>query len=167
MKNIILFLSLVIPTINGFSQQINTEKSIINFILPKAEGTITGLKGTIVIDLIDITKSSFNVSIDPNTIDTGNKKRDNHLRTEDYFYVEVFPKITFISESVTKTKKGYSTEGTMKLHGISQKVVINFTVTETDSEMTLIGNLSVNQLDYEMAKKDKIVEVKITCVLTK
>lgn len=167
MKNIILLLTLIIFTANGFSQQINSKKSIVNFKVPKAEGTITGMTGEVVFDFDDISKSKFNVAIDPNTIDTGNKKRDDHLRTEDFFYVEMFPKITFVSTSVSKTENGYSTEGTMKLHGVSQKVTINFTVSETGSEITLVGSLSINQLDYEMAKKDKQVDIEITCVLTK
>lgn len=164
MKYLLLFFTITIHFI-GLSQKINTEKSIVNFTVPKTEGTIVGMKGSVNLDLENIGNSTFNVSIDPTTINTGNKKRDKHLRTEDFFYVEMFPKISFISKSVYKTRTGYATKGNMSLHGISKVVIINFTIVETEGETTLIGHLSINQKDYEMAKKDKLVDVKITCVL--
>lgn len=166
MKHLLLFFTIIINLI-GLAQKINTEKSIVNFTVPKTEGTIVGMEGNVALDIDDISNSKFNVSIDPNTINTGNKKRDKHLRTEDFFYVEMFPKITFKSKSVYKTRAGYATKGNISLHGISKEVIINFTIVETEGETTLIGHLSINQKDYEMAKKDKMVEVKITCVLMK
>jgi polyisoprenoid-binding protein YceI len=167
MKKIYLSILLLAYVFIGTAQQIDTEKSIINFKVPKAEGTIGGMTGEVILDLKDLNSAKFNVSINPNTINTDNKKRDSHLRTEDFFNVELFPKIIFTSTKVMKIENSYVTMGTMNLHGVIQKVNIDFTIEETVTGMVLKGNMTLNQKDFEMAKKDKNVDIEITCVLKK
>ena len=60
-------------------------------------GEIKGLKGIIKWDAENPSASSFNVSVDVNTINTGIDMRDNHLRKEEYFNAEKFPTINFSS----------------------------------------------------------------------
>ena len=165
MKSIFLSILMVSFLIVGNAQQINIEKSIVNFKVPKAEGTIGAMTGEIVLDLDDLENAKFNVSIDPNTINTGNKKRDKHLRTEDFFAVKLFPKITFTSSKITKIGDSYVAMGTMNLHGVSQKVNIDFTINSTETGMILQGKITLNQMDYEMAKKDNVVDIEIICVI--
>src|SRR5215470_10733455 len=64
-------------------------------------GSFKGLQGTISFDPGDVKKDSLDLSVDANTIDTDNSMRDNHLRKEDYFDVQNYPRIRFVSTSVT------------------------------------------------------------------
>ena len=49
--------------------------------------------------------SSFNVSVDVNTINTGVDSRDSHLKKEEYFNAEKYPTINFASTSIEKSNE--------------------------------------------------------------
>src|SRR3954463_2260770 len=51
--------------------------------------------GTFTIDDADVTKSTFNVELSADKIDTYNDKRDAHLKSPDFFNAKQYPKITF------------------------------------------------------------------------
>src|ERR1700743_298750 len=59
--------------------------------LSTVRGHFNGVKGTIVYDAGNISKSSVNVTIDVTTVDTGNSARDNHLKPDSFFVVAKFP----------------------------------------------------------------------------
>lgn len=73
-------------------------------------------------------KSNMNVSIQSNSIDTNHEKRDNHLRSPDFFNVKQFPSIQFKSKKVTVNKQGepVTIKGELFLHGKSN--VVTFAV---------------------------------------
>src|SRR5689334_7577370 len=64
------------------------------------KGEFKGLKGTIRWDSANLANSSFNVSVDVNTINTGIDMRDNDLKKETYFNAEKYPTINFVSTVV-------------------------------------------------------------------
>ena len=64
-------------------------------------GLLSGLDGKIQFDPLNLNVSSFDVSLDANTINTGNSMRDSHLRNDSYFDVKNYPRIHFISTKVT------------------------------------------------------------------
>jgi polyisoprenoid-binding protein YceI len=70
------------------------------------KGAFDTFSGTIELDDKDITKSTVNVTIDPASVNTKNKKRDDHLRSPDFFDAAKFPKMTFVSTKVEKAKDG-------------------------------------------------------------
>src|SRR5215510_7337077 len=63
-------------------------------------GTFEGLSGSITFDPAKIASASFDVSVDAKTVDTDMEARDNHLRKEEYFDVEKYPKLTFRSTKI-------------------------------------------------------------------
>src|SRR5262249_24746212 len=65
---------------------------------------------------------AFNLSIKAESIDTGNPKRDDHLRSGDFFNAKQFPAITFRSTSVKPIKEGYEVRGDFTLHGVTRPV---------------------------------------------
>lgn len=82
--------------------------------------------GTVEINDIDITKSKVEVNIDTNSINTNVKKRDEHLRSADFFDVAKFPAMTFVSKKVVKAGKGkLKVTGDLTLHGVTKEVVLN------------------------------------------
>jgi len=70
--------------------------------------------------------SSLNVIIQSASIDTNHSKRDDHLRSPDFFNAKQFPTILFSSPLVIKTHNGESViEGTLELLGVSKAVTLS------------------------------------------
>jgi polyisoprenoid-binding protein YceI len=67
----------------------------------KVRGAFNEFEGSAVIDGVDPSNSSVNVTLQVASVDTRNAQRDNHLRTNDFLDVDNFPVITFASTSVS------------------------------------------------------------------
>ena len=76
------------------------EFSIKNLFFFTVKGRLTALEGTIVLDEADITRSSVVATISADSIDTGVKRRDAHLRSRDFLDASNYPNILFQSSSV-------------------------------------------------------------------
>ena len=106
----------------------NVGFSIVHF-FAKVPGRFTKIEGTFTLDPDDYSKGEVNISIDPESIDTANEDRDNHLRGPDFFDVAGHPKITFASTKVLPAGKNkVKVEGTLTLHGVSQPVTLDVDV---------------------------------------
>jgi polyisoprenoid-binding protein YceI len=88
-------------------------------------GRIGGVKGTLVFNETDITKSTVTVTIDTSTVDTGEPNRDAHLKTAAFFDVPNFPTATFTSSSVVKNGSRLTVNGNLTLHGVTLPVVLD------------------------------------------
>ena len=88
-------------------------------------GQVKGIKGTIDIDDKDLTKSKVDVTLDIATINTQNEKRDNHLRSPDFFDTQKFPVIKFVSTKVVKTADGLKVTGDLTIRGTTKQVDLN------------------------------------------
>ena len=84
-------------------------------------GRFNDVSGSFTIDE-SAEKCSFNLTIKTDSVDTGNKKRDEHLRSPDFFNAKQYPTITFKSTSVKAAKGGYEVTGDLTLHGKSKSV---------------------------------------------
>lgn len=70
--------------------------------------------------------SSAEAVIEIKSVDTANEKRDNHLRTADFFDAEKYPQMTFKSKSVKDaTKDGFKLVGDLTLHGVTKEVTLD------------------------------------------
>jgi len=91
--------------------------------------------GTVEINDHDITKSKVVVSIDTNSINTNVPKRDEHLRSSDFFDVAKFPTMTFVSTKVAKAGKDkLKVTGDLTLHGVTKQVVLDIEGLSTESK---------------------------------
>ena len=176
MKNIFLVLLLLAFTASGFAQNIDQSKSKVDFKIgsimwAKVKGEITNMDGTVNFNEDDLSKSSFNVSVDVKTIDTDNEKRDEHLKNEDFFETEKYPFISFKSSEITKTDDGYVTYGKLTIKDVTKDVSIPFSVQKTGRSKTLVGEFEITRLDYTVGVDqsnmlvDKKVKMTITCVV--
>jgi polyisoprenoid-binding protein YceI len=109
--------------------KIDPARSTIGFkvrhMLGTAKGKFTRFNGTIEIDREQPEQSSVTVSIQAASIDTGIAKRDEHLRTADFFNVEKFPDITFKSRKVTRTgANAGEIAGDLTMHGVTKPVTL-------------------------------------------
>jgi polyisoprenoid-binding protein YceI len=84
-------------------------------------GRFNDFSGAFAIDP-DPGKCSFSLTIKAESIDTGNAKRDGHLRSPDFFNVKQFPTIAFKSTAVKALKDGYEVVGDMTMHGATKSI---------------------------------------------
>lgn len=156
-----IFAALIVafPVRSADTYQIDTAHSWIGFsvrhmMVTNVRGRFTDFSGTIVYDEQDITKSSVSVTIKTASINTENADRDRHLRSADFFDVEKYPEITFVSQRIEKRGDGYLCIGTLSIRGVSREVAIPFTVTGKVKDQrgnTRIGveaSLTINRQDY-------------------
>ena len=94
----------------------------------RVRGTFKDYEAAIFYVEDDLLKSSVSVVIDVKSIDTGSGFRDDHLRSADFFDAEQFPRISFHSERVVKTPKGFVVIGPLTIRDVTQEVRIPFTI---------------------------------------
>ena len=91
----------------------------------KVPGSFTQFSGTITVDRDNLENSSVAVSIDVGSVNTANEKRDNHLKSPDFFDAAKFGTITFKSTSWKKTgDSSFDVTGDLTIHGITKSVVL-------------------------------------------
>ena len=94
------------------------------------------------LDTTDPTASSAKVSIRTASISTGQADRDAHLRSADFFDVETFPEIGFVTTSVTRADVAtWTVTGDLTIKGVTNPVTIDFE--STGSARDPFGNLRV------------------------
>ena len=71
----------------------------------------------------DPAKCAIVLNIQTDSVDSGNAKRDEHLRSPDFFNTKQFPLMTFKSTAVTTVEGGYEITGDLTLHGVTKAVV--------------------------------------------
>jgi polyisoprenoid-binding protein YceI len=98
----------------------------VGHLLGTAKGKFTKFTGTIEVDREHPEKSSVTATIQAASIDTANAKRDEHLRSADFFNVQQYPEITFKSRRVKQT--GANTgeiTGDFTMHGVTRAITLN------------------------------------------
>jgi polyisoprenoid-binding protein YceI len=97
----------------------------VRHLLSKVRGRFTAFDGTIRADWARPANSSVEFTIDAKSINTDNERRDNHLRSADFFEVEKFPQITFKSTSVKATgERTFDVTGNLTMHGVTKVVTL-------------------------------------------
>ena len=83
-------------------------------------GRFNTVSGTFTIDSANPAGTSFALTIKADSIDTNNRKRDDHLESPDFFNVKQFPGITFQSTAVKPIDGGYEVTGDFTMHGVTK-----------------------------------------------
>lgn len=87
-------------------------------------GRFNEVDGKFSLDRENPSKSTFELTIKADSVDTANKARDEHLRQPDYFDTKQFPTIEFKSTSTKAVAGGYEVTGNFTMHGTTKKVTI-------------------------------------------
>ena len=85
-------------------------------------GRFNEVDGKFSLDREDPAKSAFSLTIKAESVDTGNEKRDEHLRQPDYFDTKQFPTIEFKSTAVKAIEGGYEVTGDFTMHGKTNEI---------------------------------------------
>ncbi len=100
--------------------------SVKHMMVSTVRGEFQKISGTVSVDEKDVTKSKVNVTIDPASINTRQEKRDEHLRSADFFDVAQYPTMTFVSTKVQKGKAGkLKVTGDLTMHGVTKPVTLD------------------------------------------
>lgn len=78
----------------------------------------------------DLTKSEISIEIKASSVDTGDPKRDEHLRNPDFFDTAKYPLIKFTSTKISKAGKGYKLVGDLTIRDVRKSVTLDATVSE-------------------------------------
>jgi polyisoprenoid-binding protein YceI len=101
-------------------------------------GRFNDVAGKFSLDRQDPEKSTFELTIKADSIDTANAARDEHLRQPDYFDTKQFPTIEFRSTSVKAIKDGYEVTGEFTMHGTTKEIAF-----------TLMGGREIESRDVK------------------
>lgn len=157
----LLTLLLVGFTSAPIAYKINSEQAKVGFIIKNAglnvDGEFTGLKGSISFDTENLSASKIEATVPVKTVATGIKKRDESLRSEDYFEVDTYPTISFSSTKITATDKGYMVVGNFKIKKTTKSVSIPFTF----SNNKFVGKFTIDRRDYGVGGNSWIMGDKV------
>lgn len=157
---LVTLFSLSAPAADTYSiDPVHSEVSFqIRHLVSKVRGRFNDFQGTIQLDTETPENSSLEVQIDVASVDTKNERRDNHLRSADFFDVENHPSITFKSTKVVKTGENtFDVTGMLSMHGVSHEVTLPVVFLGT-----MVGGRGITRAGFEVElminRKDYAIE---------
>jgi polyisoprenoid-binding protein YceI len=89
-------------------------------------GAFKEISGTVSFDAADPSKSSVELTVPVESIDTRSEKRDQHLKSPDFFNAKQFPAITFKSNKIEGSGDNYKISGDLTIHGVTKPITADF-----------------------------------------
>lgn len=140
--------------------ELDTAHSSVNFsishmVISKVKGRFTSFTGSVTADpeaTNSITAAQATIAV--KSIDTSNAKRDEHLRSADFFDAEKHPTITFETKSIEKQGDQYIAKGTFTMHGVSKEFTLPFKVNGPikdpwgNTRLGIEARTTLNRSDY-------------------
>jgi polyisoprenoid-binding protein YceI len=97
----------------------------VRHLMSKVPGRFTDFEGEITADAEKPEQSSVRFVIRSKSVDTANSKRDEHLRSEDFFDAARFPTVTFESRAVRRAGENrFDVVGDFTLHGVKKEITL-------------------------------------------
>jgi len=121
-------------------------------------GRFNDITGAFVLDSADPSQVKLEFQVKAASVDTGNAKRDQHLKGPDFLNAVQFPTITFASRSVEKSGNAYLVTGDMTLHGVTRPITVHLTPTGTGRGPTgaeiggIEASVVIRQSDFGITK---------------
>jgi polyisoprenoid-binding protein YceI len=129
---------------HGATWELDPAHSSVSFavrhmMISTVRGQFRTFSGTAIGDPTSPEQAKLEATIDVASIDTGNEKRDAHLKSADFFDVQQFPKMTFKSTKIEPAGPGkYKVTGDLTLHGVTKPVVLEV---EGPTKPVTMGNV--------------------------
>ena len=156
-KALLLFTAVTLFSVSSILAQNTVSRSAITFKIKNlgvnTDGTIGGLQATVHFNPADISKADIEASVDVATINTGNSLRDDHIKSDEFFDVAHFPKISIKLVSV-KHKSGnkYAGQFNLTIKNKTLPVEIPFTCTQQGNRAEFTGTFTINRRDYGLGE---------------
>lgn len=98
--------------------------AVTHMMVSTVRGEFGAVEGTVEFDAKNLTATKVNAKVGITSVDTRDPKRDDHLRSPDFFDVAKFPEMTFVSKSVKNVSKdGFDLVGDLTIRGVTKEVV--------------------------------------------
>ena len=142
----------------------NVGFSVKHLMITNVKGDFKKYDATIDFDAATKSFKVFKANIDTASVNTGIEKRDNHLKSDDFFLSEKFPKMTFEMKSYKADGTEGKMTGDLTIRGITKSVVLEVEEIATIKDFegnsrvgfTLEGK--INRMDYDL-KWNKALEL--------
>ncbi len=141
----------------------NVKFGITHMVVSEVEGTFKVFDGTLEHTKADFSDAKVNFAIDVASVNTDNERRDGHLKSDDFFNAEKFPKMTFTSTSVKVLGNNkYEMAGNLTIRDITKPVVFQAThggvlTTSRGAKAGFKATTTINRFDYNL-KWDRATE---------
>ena len=140
-------------TIDAIHSSVNF--SIRHMVFANARGSFTKFDSKLNLNSNDIAKSYVEATIDTSSITTNTADRDTHLKSPDFFDVEKFPEIKFISKNFEKTADGLKVNGFLTIKGITKEVTLEVEGPSPElkdpwgnTKLSLSASTKINRKDF-------------------
>ena len=172
MKKVFLFILIAVFAASmGYAQTVNkVTRGTVTFKIKNlginTGGSLGGVQATVQFNPDQLASSSIEATVDAATINTDNEQRDEHLKSDAFFDIQRYPKITMRSVSFKK-KSGNSFTGkfNLTLKGKTRQVDIPFTYTDSGSTISLTGTFKLNRLDYGLGGNSLVLSDEATVTI--
>src|SRR6185369_6142244 len=118
------------------------------------KGRFSDVQGVITYDPQDVTRSTVKAVIKTSTITTDNAKRDDDLKSPNFFDVTKYPEIKFESTKIEKRGDQYVAIGNLTIKDVTKQVELPFTVTTAElggkKRLGSDATLTINRNDYHV-----------------
>jgi polyisoprenoid-binding protein YceI len=104
--------------------------TISHLVVSSVNGRFKDVSGKVLLDEADLTKSQVDLAIKVDSIDTDEVKRDEHLKSPDFFDSKKFPQITFHATKIAKGGKGYKVTGDLTIRDVKKSVTLDGTLSQ-------------------------------------
>jgi polyisoprenoid-binding protein YceI len=99
--------------------------SVRHLMISNVRGEFTKMSGSALINAIDPTKSSVDITIEAASVNTREPQRDEHLRSADFFDVAKYPTLTFRSKRIEPLgAEEFKLTGDLTIHGVTKEVTL-------------------------------------------
>jgi polyisoprenoid-binding protein YceI len=106
----------------------------------------------------DLAGSRLEVTVEIGSLDTGDKERDDTLRSADLFAVAKFPQAHFAASQFVRTASGFEALGKLTIRGVTRDARVPFTFRTADEHGVaagyMSGKTSVRRLDFGVGQGD-------------
>ena len=107
------------------SAHTSAQFAVRHLMVSTVRGSFSKVSGTLEYDGKDLATLKADVTIDVASVNTGIEKRDEHLRSADFFDVAKFPTMTFKSKKAEKAGEGkFKLTGDLTIHGVTKEVTL-------------------------------------------
>lgn len=133
---------------------INPEKIEVTFKIKNfgfwVDGSLSGVEATVFFDPSNLDESKIEGAVSASSINTDNNTRDKHLRSEDYFHVDKFPKLHMVSSKITQGEGVFNFLGKLTMHGITKDITFPFIFASRDGDALFTARFVVNRQDFDI-----------------
>jgi len=100
--------------------------NVTHMVVAEVDGSFKDFEGKVVSNAADFNGATIEFSAKTASIDTDNEKRDNHLKSDDFFNAEKFPEIKFKGKLVKEGDK-YVLKGDLTMRDVTKPVTLDVT----------------------------------------